>query len=425
MTILPFDIIEKIIATIALELDDLSFSTTKRCSVVCSEWLPVCRKHIFASIIVSPSASFLSLASDLRITLPTFHKRLITSPDIGHYVRDLKYIDSIRGSHLDDPVFIDVFTKLPRLQSFRVYAGQVEWNHIRSPFLQIFNISPLSRLSIVGVENLIPADLASCKSLEKLHLSCTTFSTSHSTSDISHIPLRIQHLSVEDWSVAEAVYLGVLRCMDGTAFLDFSRLTFLSIKISSADMANSARALLHICGHLESLEIKTDIFGSKDQGAYDSLMLIILILMDDPYTEDGKDTFIPIHFSSLSTLKSLKSLALESLLYVNSDPYLFLTDELKNMANQNIIEKILIKIHVMGGFDEYYFDAGTWEWGKLDEVFQYPGWPNLRYISLTIVTHNLYAGASLSYVEDFQMLEKTHFPWLSSSKSVFFMFSVQ
>ncbi|KAF9473819.1 hypothetical protein BDN70DRAFT_997444 [Pholiota conissans] len=401
MTILPFDIIEKILEIIALELDDPSLSTINMCSLVCHDWLPMCRKHIFASVILHAPVALDSSSFRRRITVQALHKQLNTSPNIGHYVRDLLCVVAAdTDSHFDDPAFINAFKMLPRLQSFRLDAGDIEWNHIRSSFLQIFNISTFSALFVVGIKNLIPADLALCKSLEKLLLRRTTFSTSHSESDTPRIPLRIRYLYVENWSIAEVVNLCDLRCMDETAFLDLSKLIFLSMEISSLNKVDSARALLHTCEHLESLEINTDVFGPVDQ--------------------DGRDTFIPINLSNIPTLKTLKRLEFDCFLQLG-DPYLCLTDELMNMANKNVLEETLITINAF--YDNR--SVGNWEWGKLDEVFQHPGWPDLRYVSLTIVTYNRDTDILDYTLAELRELVKSHFPKLSASKSVIFMLSIR
>ncbi|KAF9473818.1 hypothetical protein BDN70DRAFT_963436 [Pholiota conissans] len=271
---------------------------------------------------------------------------------------------------------------LPRLQSFRLDARDMEWNHIRSSFVQIFNISTFSVLLVMNIKNLIPADLALCKSLEKLLLRRTTFSTSHSESDTPRIPLRIRYLYVENGCIAEPVNLRDLRCMDGTAFFDLSKLIFLWMEISSLDDADSARTLLHTY---------------------------------------GRDTFIPINLSNIAALKTLKRLAFDGFLQFG-DPYLCLTDELMNMASKNVLEEILITIHA---FQDNRNAVGNWEWGKLDEVFQHPGWPDLRYVSLNIVTFNRNTDNSDYTLAEHRELAKLHFPKLSASKSVIFMLSIR
>ena len=109
---------------------------------------------------------------------------------------------------------------------------------------------------------------------------------------------------------------------------------------------------------------------------------------------------------------------------VDVDPLYGIPSELEDMRSKNIIETITIYIYI-----PRYKKCRRDDWGTLDKVLTYPGWPSLMQVSLSIeiATPNRFGS---DRPED-DVLEKalrnlpeTQFPQLSSSNSVSFNFEI-
>ena len=96
------------------------------------------------------------------------------------------------------------------------------------------------------------------------------------------------------------------------------------------------------------------------------------------------------------------------------DSLLGIPSELEDMRTENTIETITIRILVrMNGS---YCQVGE-DWGRLDEILTFPGWSSLKRVSLAIEAHRYHNGLCL-LEEAMRKLPETHFPRLSSSKSI-------
>ena len=83
-SIFPLDIEEIILDILAAEDD----GALKTCSLVCQAFLPICRKHIFGSIVLN----------DRPVGSPIIHafERLLReTPEIADYIRKLHYTNGI------------------------------------------------------------------------------------------------------------------------------------------------------------------------------------------------------------------------------------------------------------------------------------------------------------------------------------------
>ena len=83
---LPLEVLERIIDDVAKYNDDLidSLSSIKACALVCHSFLPLCRKHIFASVTLNARHPSSPTSNDLNHLLSN-------SPHLAVYIRNLDY----------------------------------------------------------------------------------------------------------------------------------------------------------------------------------------------------------------------------------------------------------------------------------------------------------------------------------------------
>ncbi|KAF9473821.1 hypothetical protein BDN70DRAFT_937140 [Pholiota conissans] len=403
---LPFDLIEKLVETVTLV--DPSLSSTKACSLVSHDWLPICRKHIFASVVLNEPHLRGMRQAPRQITIPLLQKKIKACPDVAGYIRSVVYtlseLDFRSNASVD--ALVEVFTKLARLQSLSLVQGtgyeyrSLEWCRIRPAFVKVFRQSSLTSLSVIRIPNIIVADLAVCKSLDDIHFADVSFATA--CSEIPHSPLQLHTLAVGANDGADIEYLRDLRCSDGRAFIDFSKIKDVALGNFTPHDIDNSEELLRLCTSIENMKITLNLYKQE---------------------AGDQDTFIP---AGLSNVQTLKNLFYELTLYGyddGEDVYLCLSEELSKMAYKNVLEEICIQVSLpMWGNSLRDYSPGA-EWGTIDEVLGGPGFPTLRDVTVAIVINSSNKDIK-EIAKKFRAMEKVQFGRLSASNSVRFHFLI-
>ena len=146
--IFPLEI-EEIILDLLAE-DDEGHPALEICSLVCQAFLPICRKHLFRTIVLNKDFPY----SYPSPTAYEFACLLRKTPKIADYVRQLKYVITIRD--LANKSIQESLKQISRLEFLSVALEKdsdtrrevVDWsdNPIRPALLHLLHLPTLTRL---------------------------------------------------------------------------------------------------------------------------------------------------------------------------------------------------------------------------------------------------------------------------------------
>ena len=259
---LPLELVERIIDDVA-EYDNNyidKFSSIKACALVCHCFLPLCRKYIFASVILD------TRAAPLRRT-PTSDKLnhlLSNSPHLAVYIRKLYYCVEEREFAAERfPWLSSMFKKLVKLQKLSISyywrpSGRLDWmsSSGRNVLLPLLHLPTLTSISLSSIRNFPFADLANCVNLKKLRIQYLECSTPDGVGKfleaLSPTPVMLERLTIDGGSANLVQQLCHARRPDGKPIIDFSSLK----KIKSEDVPLcSMMELFGMCRNLQKISL--------------------------------------------------------------------------------------------------------------------------------------------------------------------------
>ncbi|CAA7268883.1 unnamed protein product [Cyclocybe aegerita] len=359
---IPLEITEQIIDVLASE--NHQGSAIKACATVSRDLLAICRKHLFSIIhiqrdihSVGPNSSLSpphTIARNAR-----FVKLITATPAIADYVRTLDY--AISRQDRNDAALVKTLEKLTRLQCLKLRLltsiNGIDWGDprmegLRSVFFHLTSLPTFTDLSLDGPFYSFPFSLfASSPNLKSLSVSELHISDSDPLdefkmrSNIRPALLQEFHQGLHADEATEKL----LRC----PFLDFTNLTKVSLTLE------------------EETEEYLKSFVQR-------LQYLTLVHMD---VSCMVLTLVDLAKITASSRRSLKVLSLEILCpFGDEDPLLGLCPELEKMADENVLESILIDATVSGP-DGCRTEE---EWGRLSEVLMKEQWSCLRQVTLSI-----------------------------------------
>ncbi|KIK00139.1 hypothetical protein K443DRAFT_666541 [Laccaria amethystina LaAM-08-1] len=405
---LPLEIIEQVIDELR---DDIV--TLKSTAQTCHALLPLCRKHIFRSIDLTPHSQVPCSYSPLS---HLFQHVLNRNPDIGRYVRDLTltlYVSNFPWhGGLTIPESLDSgicqsLTKLPQLHKLDITGGyshryniHTKWNTIhpdhRQSLLHCIHSSSLTELRITNFE--VPI---------------TIFRACFNLTILKNLSLRKgfqgEFLYMDQLSQPVNVAVPQLRCLEfqgqfipkvvasrysnGYPIL---RLHKLKTLIAQGDEIEAVQAVSEILREAREVENFTYMVYGSPHGFLGFAGWI------------NRDAF--------STLKILKVVcnAIE-----NEDPLRGLSEELEAFPRTNVLDTLDINVAVE---TDNLFSTGG-EWGRLDAVLS-GNFVALRRVSIHIVIWIYQERPEIKTLhEELNKLPQTQFPWLSENTAIYFDFS--
>ncbi|KAF9483063.1 hypothetical protein BDN70DRAFT_929559 [Pholiota conissans] len=413
-TQLSTDILESIVDTLAP--DDPNLRATKACSLVCHDFLAICRKRIFARIILNnPSVD---PPPSLRIdwvqhgTTASFKRLLSFSPDLAQHVRELAV--NLTAQDLKDTALVDIFKKINQLQALTLRCSrssqsfleriQFDWdnNPLRPGLLHLLHLPTIVSFNLLAIENFLVSDLIPCANLKQIRFSDLSISSAFPSESKPIIGSPIQPLSLFGGTKSASIFteMYAMRCADGSPFFDFSGLTTLAYPMAESQDLEGLRHILSRCENLVNLSTRTDsrsfepIFTNLSKMLTPSIHTLkridLLITFDD----------------SKSPQKG------------QEDPFRGFIDALEGIENYNIIETLSIGVIIL--IDSTHGPLENW--GRLDKLLTRPTWSKLRAVSLTVKTHHWFWDPSNPMDKTIQAFGETQFSGLSSHKSIVFNF---
>ncbi|KAF9485564.1 hypothetical protein BDN70DRAFT_916944 [Pholiota conissans] len=396
MTTIPLDIVETIVDILCT--DPSNIPTIRACSLVCPAFIPICRKHIFASVIIEDR--FKAPSSKPQTSpIQRLNCVLSTSPEIADYIRHLDLNYHVRYNGFEDESA--VFTKIKSLRSLAIrysFGNSIHaWNDspMRTVLLHLFRLPSLTKLILRGLNLFVLTDLAACVNLEDLEIrNVTTTSPSHY--DFQYPPVRLRKLlCMYNGSVRRN--MNVARRADGSPFIDVKGVTDLTLDITYDDAVKASPDLASRCRQL--VNVKLYVSSASLEGVNLSQLL----------------------GASMKTLKNI-SICADYIDGDGEDPLCGITNALGQLNKENIIEDLTITIIILAGLFEMQENA----WSHLDRMLAESAWPKLRRVSLTVLVDPDARLDAVRALDDyFPKLPETQFHWLLANKSLTFEFEAR
>ena len=248
-SVLPLEIEETILDLLAE--DDKGHSALKTCSLVCHAFLPICRKHIFGSIVLN----YHQLAS------PLFGRLLQETPEIADYIRKLELIldYNIRfadSTHLSIQESLKQISRLEFLTILYNNGWRFDWsnNPIRPALLHLLHLPTLTHFKMSDIDNFVISDLIPCVNLKYLDIgSFTTVAAENA------FPAVLPEYSIQpNEFVARSGTSGAIKKLctarrpDGQPIIDFGSLSKITVDIEERE---APQELLRCCHVLTNAKI--------------------------------------------------------------------------------------------------------------------------------------------------------------------------
>ena len=220
--------IERMILELLTEDDD-GHLALKSCSLVCQAFLPICRKHIFGSIVIHDR-------NEISPTIHAFERLLRETPEIVDYIRKLDY--TIQNADLASSSIQETLKQISRLEFLSVrYPSNfylLDWsnNPIRPALLHLLHLPTLTHFEVNNVNAFLISDLIPCVNLKYLDISDITMEAGNTFP--ATLPEHSIHLN-EFVAGSQTFYavrnLSTARRPDGQPIIDFGSLSKITVDI--------------------------------------------------------------------------------------------------------------------------------------------------------------------------------------------------
>jgi hypothetical protein len=426
------DVCEIVIDILASDKSD-HLNSVKKCALVSQAFLPLCRKHIFATIkIGDPSWSLEPSHSDADSegpyhTLEDFTLLIKSTPAIGNYIRYLEFhfaendseeLDDIR-TMLDD--FPRALRQLTILESLAIQIAYLEehlnWRAlpwpVRNALLRLMHLPSLTTLSLCGIENFLVTDLVHGTNLRCLQVVYCTFFEDSADAPSTPIILpdkliRLHELVIHSNTNSSGIKeITSARRSDGLPVIDAAELTSVSVKCLGLGDMHTLRTFLRRSERLTEFGLTGKTFISLLEFLY--LNDIISVPLN--LTFAGSGGVISPHLRALKTANFTISID------DDTDDHLGgLCGELERIAGECVLETLCITVEIHGSNDR-----SEAEWGILDMTLTSSGWPVLKavFLKICLLSDQPEDYRSLLEFEQFKDLEP-QFPRLLASKKLDF-----
>lgn len=251
--VFPPEIEETIIDVLA---DNEDQSSLKTCSLVCQAYLPICRKRLFASVVLNDDLN----PGAPRLTTAVLERLLSARPEIADYIRKLKF--NIRVEDLTNPTIQESLKRLSRLESLTVQhrnRPKLDWsnNSIRPALLHLLHLPTLTHFKISYVDNFVVSDLVPCVNLKHLDIGHHT-----TAADTASFPgtqptrsVRLHELTAGVAAPAAILELCTARRPDGQPVIDFKSLSRITVMVEKPLEGEVAQELFRHCEKLTDVNV--------------------------------------------------------------------------------------------------------------------------------------------------------------------------
>ena len=248
---IPLEIEETILDFLAE--DDERHSALKTCSLVCQAFLPICRKHIFGSIVLN---EYYLISPN---TTQAFERLLRESPEIADYIRKLDY--NIRTADLTSPSIQESLNRISRLEFLTVRHNngprgpRLDWNNspIRPALLQLLHLPTLTHFNINNFNNFVVSDLTPCVNLKYLDIGLYTTVAAENTfpAALPEHSIQLNEFIAGVRTPGVVMKLCTARRPDGQPIIDFGSLSKITLTIED----EASQELFRRCHGLTSAHI--------------------------------------------------------------------------------------------------------------------------------------------------------------------------
>ena len=250
----PFEVVEQIIDDVAKNRNNLS--SIKACALVCHSFLPLCRKHIFASVTLNARNPFSPSG-----TSDDLNRLLLNSPYLAVYIRKLDYIFN-KNEFVAERFswLVPMFKKLVKLQhlSIRYSPASLDWMSSSVPkvLLPLLHLPTLTSISLSSFRNFALEDLAGCVNLKELEiefLECSN-GVGEFLEALPTTPAMLERLAICNGNIRPVQQLCHARRPDGKPIIDFSLLREIRADVIRLD---SLKDLFGMCRNLRNITISS------------------------------------------------------------------------------------------------------------------------------------------------------------------------
>ena len=252
--VLPLEIDEIIIAFLAE--DDPKHSAVKACSLVCRAFLPLCRKHIFASIVLN----YLHPWKSQPPTTRQLEQLLSRSPEIADYIRKLDY--NIVDDDLASSSNQECLKRINRLQFLAIQnyrALKLDWssNDLRPALLHLLHLPTLVHFKITEIDKFVASDLVPCTNLKILEIGRYTNLTATNTFSptLPDSPIQLNEFISGTRNAKAIMDICTAQRPDGKPVIGFSSLAKISVVIEKGRDMNASQELFRRCEQLTDVHI--------------------------------------------------------------------------------------------------------------------------------------------------------------------------
>ncbi|KAF9473983.1 hypothetical protein BDN70DRAFT_997347 [Pholiota conissans] len=399
MPTLPLEIIESILSILAVS----DFNSLLTTSLTCSAFVPLCRAHIFRSITLNSASEF------ENVTPSMLHDRLSQTPELAQYIRHLSFNMKEHDTH--DSTIVLALQHLTHLRSLSIWHHpylvkvhpEISWNKdpaVRVALRHILALPSLVELEIFAIHGgIFLSDLtSSAGALEKLTLELflPVDLSSIAAKPTPSKPLKLRVLDLKFQSVSPIVHFCSIKCADGRPFLDFSRLTWLSLVLEEMPQLKGSQvgSIIERCTGLVELHITA---------TYPCITLFGLTDAIQPSIHTLKRLRIHVSFNKEGSIE-----------YTDiNNPLTILASELDHVGRtDNILEEITLRLSI--GLTAGYNPSISLR--MLNKSFARNKWPMLRSVSLDVSVSQRSPAALAA--DEFKRLVKEELSWLFLNDSV-------
>ena len=248
-SIFPLEIEETILDLLAE--DDEGHSALKTCSLVCQAFLPICRKHIFRSIVLNDHDVVSSA------TTHAFKRLLRETPEIAYYIRKLDYkilIADLSASMQES------LKQISRLEFLTVrQAVQDPWssNPIRPALLHLLHLPTLTHFKMTNINDFVVSDLIPCINLKYLDFDFCTTGAAETTFPalLPEHSIQLNEFVAGMENSTVIMKLCTAQRPDGRPIIDFGSLSKITVVLEDPNEGEASQELFGRCHVLTNVDI--------------------------------------------------------------------------------------------------------------------------------------------------------------------------
>ena len=238
--------------------DDEGHSALKTCSLVCQAFLPICRKHIFGSIVLNDH----SVVTPPSTTY-AFECLLRETPKIADYIRKLDFyyygIADFPSLSIQESESLKRISRLEFLSVQHHNWPRLDWsnNPIRPALLHLLHLPTLTHFQMICINDFVVSDLIPCVNLQYLNIGPYTTVADEDTfpAALPKHSIQLNKFVAGIGTAATIMKLCTARRPDGQPIIDFGSLSKIKVVFRNHDEGELSQELFGRCHVLTNAHI--------------------------------------------------------------------------------------------------------------------------------------------------------------------------